>query len=168
MRLTYETTINASQEKVWEILNDWGNVDRFHPLVLESHSLNDLPGGRGAERRCDFGKGVALYERIVDASEGSSIDVDIYQIEGMPSVVRSMQAHFELSTVASGTRVVGTIEVTITPKAAAVLMGPIMKRQLRKGWLQLLAGMKRHAETSELINLETALDTAAVTAVAVQ
>ncbi len=36
------------------------------------------------------------------------------------------------------------------------------------GWLQLLAGMKRHAETSEFIDLDTALDATAVTAVAVQ
>ncbi len=166
MRITYETTIDASPDRVWQILNDFGNVARFHPLVLESHSLSDLAGGQGAERRCDFGKGVALYERIVACTEGRSMDVDIYEREGMPSAVRSMNAHFELAPVARGTHVVGTIEAVISPKIAAMVMGPIMKRQLTKGWRQLLAGLKHHAETDELVDLESSIDVESVAAVA--
>ena len=102
VRITYETTIEAPAGRVWEILNDFGNVQRFHPLVIESHSLSDIAGGEGAERRCDFGKGVALYERIVDCTEGKSMAVDIYKREGMPNVVRSMSARFDLTSVQGG------------------------------------------------------------------
>ena len=165
MRITYETTIEAPAGRVWEILNAFGNVQRFHPLVLESHSLSDIAGGEGAERRCDFGKGVALYERIVDCTEGKSMDVDSYEYEGIPGVVRSMSARFDLTSVQGGTRVVGAIEAVITPKIAAIFMGPIMKRQLTKAWRQLLAGLKQHAETSELIDLDSPLDIEAVVAV---
>jgi len=166
MKITYETKIDAPVERVWELLNDFGNVQNFHPLVLESHSLSNLAGGTGAERRCDFGKGVALYERIVDVSDGTSMEVEIYKLEGMPKPVRSTKVHFELEPSGSGTRVVGTIEPLITAKIAAMLMGPIMKRQLTKGWRQLLAGLKKHAETSELINLDSPIDVDAVLAVA--
>ncbi len=163
MKITYETTIAAPRDRVWEILNDFGNVEKFHPLVLNSRSLTDLDGGRGAERMCDFGKGVKLYERIVDVDEGRSMDVDIYKREGTPSFVKSMDARFDLESVSEGTRVVGTIQATIEPKIAAVLMGPIMKRQLTTGWRQLLAGLKRHAETSEAIGPDSNVDFKAVT-----
>jgi hypothetical protein len=68
--------------------------------------------------------------------------------------------------VGSGTRVVGTIEAVITPKVAAMVMGPIMKKQLTKGWRQLLAGLKHHVETSENIGIESSIQVDAVTAVA--
>lgn len=162
MQITYETVINAPADRVWEVLNDFGNVQNFHPLVLESHLLTDVAGGQGADRRCDFGKGVALYERIVDCTEERSMDVDIYRREGMPSVVRSMSAHFELAPTADGTQVVGTIGAVISPRVAAIAMNLILKRQLTKAWRQLLADLKHHAETNELIGLESPLDLDAV------
>ena len=101
MRITYETTIAAPRERVWEILNDFGNVDKFHPLVLDSHSLTELAGGRGAERVCDFGKGVKLYERIVDVNEGRSMDVDIYEREGDRKSTRLNSSHTDISRMPS-------------------------------------------------------------------
>jgi len=166
VRIRYETTIAAPRERVWEILNDFGNVEKFHPLVLNSHSLTELAGGRGAERMCDFGKGVKLFERIIDVDEGRSMDVDIYKREGVPSFVKSMHARFDLESIPDGTLVVGTIEVKIAPKIAELLMGPMMKRQLTKGWRQLLAGLKRHAETSEAIGPDSAIDFKTVTSIA--
>lgn len=166
MQIKYETTIEAPRDHVWKILNDFGNIENFHPFVLESHSLSDAAGGLGATRRCDFGKGVAVSERIVGWSDGESMDIDIYKREGMPSVVKSMTARFELSDAGDATRVVGSLSIEIGPKVVAVLMGPIMNRQMTKALRGLLAGMKRHAETQDLVNVESDVDIDAVVAVA--
>jgi len=166
MEITYETTINAPRERIWTMLNDFGNIQTFHPLVLESHSLSDIAGGMGATRRCDFGKGVAISERIVGLKEGESMDVDVYKREGMPGVVKTMTARFELSDGPGGTLVVGTLRIDIAPKIAAVFLGPVMKRQMTKAWRQLMAGMKRNAETGEQIDLKSPIDIDAVVQVA--
>jgi len=112
---------------------------------------------------CDFWKGVTLYEPIVDIDESRSMNVDIYKREGTPSFVKSMNARFGLESVPDGTLVVGTIKPTIELEFAAVSMGPIVKRQLTKGWRQLLAGLKRHAETSEAIGPDSTIDFKPVT-----
>lgn len=165
MKITYQTTIDAPRDKVWAILNDFGNIQNFHPLVLESHALDELDGGLGATRRCDFGKGMAISERIVAWSELESMDVDIYEREGMPGFVKTMAARFDLSDAPGGTLVVGSLEIGIEPKIMAVLAGPMMKRQMTKAWKGLIAGMKHHAETGVDIDKGSPIDIEAVIAV---
>jgi len=41
----------------------------------------------------------------------------------------------------------------------------MIKRQLTKGWRQLLAGLKYHAETSEAIGVDSKIDFKGVTSV---
>lgn len=92
------------------------------------------------------------------------MDVDVYEREGMPGFVKTMGARFDISDTEDGTLVVGTLDLSIEPKIVAILVGPLMKRQMTKAWRGLIAGMKRHAETGENIDTDSPIDVDAVVA----
>ena len=74
-KLTHQVTINASVDKVWEILADFGAIDKWAPPVSKSYSTTEANGGVGAGRHCDTSFG-ALKEQIVEWEEGRSFTID--------------------------------------------------------------------------------------------
>ena len=63
-KLTHQVTINAPVDEVWEVLADFGAIDKWAPPVSKSYSTTEANGGVGAGRHCDtsFGtcKGVSV------------------------------------------------------------------------------------------------------------
>ncbi|MCL1127437.1 SRPBCC family protein [Shewanella surugensis] len=57
--------INAPINTVWPLLDDFENIQIFHPGVDQSNSLNDQAKGLGAKRQCNFYDGGFAQEEIV-------------------------------------------------------------------------------------------------------
>jgi len=142
--------INATTEKVWEVLADFGGIYRWNPGVRHSYSTSESNQGLLAARRCELLKGNDyLDERILEWRDGESFKVDIYETN-LP-IHRNV---IEFSIEADG---FGTI-VTVAPDYALKygLLGRLMnqivvRRQFKKGMEDLLAGLKYHIETGELV-----------------
>ena len=45
-------TINKSNKEVWNALKDVGGIEKFHPLVKQSHTIGETKSGLGARRYC--------------------------------------------------------------------------------------------------------------------
>ena len=58
--------IDASVEKVWAVLADFGGVSKWAPTITESRSLTEANGGVGARRTCTHVKMVVIEEVIVE------------------------------------------------------------------------------------------------------
>ena len=52
--ISKKVKINASKDKVWDALADFGNVQNLSPNISKSYSTTDQKNGVGAERHCDF------------------------------------------------------------------------------------------------------------------
>ena len=61
-----QVTISGSQEKVWEALEDIGNVYVWNPGVVHSKQTTQGEVILGACRRCDLGGKNYLNEEIVE------------------------------------------------------------------------------------------------------
>ncbi len=145
-----EIRIDAPREKVWEVLADLGGIHKWNPGVSHSRSTSESSGGEWATRHCDLRNPSGyLEERAFDWREGEGFKIDIF--ESSFPIERNV---VEFTLRADGD---GTI-VTVTPDyrlkfgpIGALLDRLILGRQLRKGMENLLAGLKYHVETGELV-----------------
>ena len=145
-----EIRIDAPREKVWAVLADLGGIYKWNPGVSHSRSTSESSGGEGATRHCDLSspKGY-LEERAFDWREGDGFKIDIYE-SSFP---------FERNVVEFSVRADGDGTIVSVSPDYQLKFGPIgalverliLGRQLRKGMANLLAGLKYHVETGELV-----------------
>ena len=145
-----EIRIDAPKEKVWEVLADLGDIYKWNPGVSHSRSTSESSGGEGATRHCDLAspKGY-LEERAFDWREGEGFKIDIYE-SNLP--IKRNVVEFTVRSDGDGAivSVAPDYELKFGP-ISALLDLLIARRQLRKGMAALLAGLKYHVETGELV-----------------
>ncbi len=143
--VTVARTLNAPREAVWAAWADFGNVAVWHPFVSHSKLLGDPaePVQLGSRRQCDLadGKNVAR-ERIVEFAPLERLKIDLYD--------GTMPLKAAVATVSFGapdttkTRVV--LGMDFEPKYGLLgkLMAPMMKRQFKRMFSELLEANERH------------------------
>jgi hypothetical protein len=144
-------TIGFPADRVWEVLDDFGAVYRYHPLVERSPLRNGVGSGEGAERTCHFVGGDRIVERITDYDPGRSYTVAIIDTGKFP--VKSAVVRFSVGALDSPSTRVG-IEMAFQPKFGAVgwLLGvTVMRRQFRKVLAGILAGLETHLRTGRTV-----------------
>ena len=146
--------INATKEKVWEVLADIGGIYKWNPGVAHSYSTSEENSGEGASRHCDLqtpgGKSFGYLEEVAfDWREGEGYKIDIYE-SNLP--IKSNVVEFGVKADGYGTI------VTVSPDYAIKygLLGSLMnrlfiQRKLKQAMEDLLAGLKYHVETGELV-----------------
>ena len=95
-KITREIEIDASKERVWSIVADFGAMDQASPDVIKSYLTSERKTGVGTERHCDFSfMGASVEEKIIEWNAGESIKIDIYERKNLP-FVRDMIAEFKV------------------------------------------------------------------------
>ena len=153
-------TIEAPAVRVWEIIDDFGGVANYHPLVAASPLLGEQSSGEGAERCCTFHGGGTITERITAYEKGVGYEVTItdtgpFPLKAAIGEIRVTPAGNELSTVSFGMR--------FLPKFGPLgwLMGQLMmKGQFRKTLGQVLEGLDEHVRTGSVIGPDRATQSA--------
>lgn len=148
-KISVETRIDAPKEKVWGVLADIGNIYQWNPGVLKSYTTSDQTGGEGATRHCDLSERDYLDERVIGWREGESLKIDVYKTN-LP--LKRNVVTFSLTSDGEETivRVSPDYELKFGP--LGVVMDLLMaRRQLRNGMRDMLAGLKYHVETGELV-----------------
>ena len=142
--------IGAPKEQVWEVLADLGGIYKWNPGVSSSHYTSEQTKGDGATRHCDLvnPRGY-LEERALEWREGEGYVIDIYD-SNLP--IEKNVVTFSLTAEGDGT----TVTVTPDYKLKYGLLGSLLdrlwaRRQMQKGFDAMLAGLKHHVETGELV-----------------
>ncbi len=162
--LTAQVTVDASADKVWPALADFGGIWRFNPSVAASRSLTEANGGVGAERHCDLTfAGASVEERIVEWNDGSDYAIEIFDGEKMPPI-KNVIARLGVRANAAGNTVVsGTMTYDTRLGAVGSLMDrAVISRKFGKAFDGIFAGLKHHIETGEVVDTETDLNYAPV------
>ena len=149
-RFSTQIRIDAPKEKVWEVLADLGSIYKWNPGVAHSRSTSDSTGGEGAMRHCDLQrKGDYLEERAFDWRDGEGYKIDIYETN-LP--IKRNIVEFTLEADGEGTTVTVTPDYELKFGPIGVVMDRLFARaQLRKGMAGMLAGLKYHVESGELV-----------------
>lgn len=143
-------TINASADRVWEILADFSNVKNFHPLVSKSPMLSQNNKGIGATRRCEFYDNTSVVEKVIAWQEGSYITVELSEAD-MP--LKQATVTMSVSALTGDTSEI-TIEMEYVVKYGLLgkIMGIVMMRpMMKKLFNKVLNSLEHHVRTGQII-----------------
>jgi uncharacterized protein YndB with AHSA1/START domain len=164
-KVTRQVTINAPQEKVWEVLADVGGIYKWNPGVSYSHSTSENDQGEGATRHCDLqNAGGYLEEKVIGWREGEGYTIDVYE-SSLP--IKRNVVEFLVRPEGDGTLVKVTVDYELKYGPVGALIDTLIaRRQYQKGFGELLAGLKYHVETGKEVGEGTKLPGSALSAVA--
>lgn len=140
VEIVEESSIARSPDAVWAVLADFGAIGRWAPNVEHSCLTTDQRDGVGAVRRVQVGRN-ALLERVVTWTPGREL---AYTIDGLPSVVRSVDNAWTLVGSGSSTTVTLTSRIDTGPRPPQQLVARIVGRALGRASREMLTGLRAH------------------------
>ncbi len=142
-KVTSNIYIDASRQKVWEVLADLGSVSVWSPAIANSYYTSEATEGVGASRHCDFSDGGYVKEQVSEWRPGEALRMQIY--EGTVPF-DNFYGTFTLRDDDQGMTVSFTLEFDVRPGAP---VDPAeAERQNREELIPaFLAGLKHYAET---------------------
>ena len=145
-----EVHIDAPKEKVWAVLADLGGIDKWNPGVARSHWTSEQKQGVGASRHCDLqNPSGRLEERAIEWREGEGYTIDVYE----SSFPMKNTVEFAIKPEGGGTRVYVTVNYRLKFGPVGALLDVLfVRRQIQKGFYNLLAGLKYFVETGDPVD----------------
>ena len=161
-KIVREIVIDATKEKVWGVVADFGAMEKASPGVTKSYITSEQKTGVGTERHCDFAfMSASVEEKIIEWNEGESIKIDIYKRKNLP-LVKEMIAEFAVREEKGKTILRATLEYAMSGSFGGLMNAVMMEKMNIKNGNKVLAGFKKHSESGEIIDQKTELDLAAV------
>ncbi|MFC7250524.1 SRPBCC family protein [Halomicroarcula sp. GCM10025324] len=158
--VTATRTINTPVATVWDAIDDFGNVYRFHPDVKHSESINVAGTGEGVQRQCDFYNGGVIREEVVERIPEERQVSNVYDLGSFP--LKEMVGSFDLKPIDENSTDV-TFTMSFVPKYGPVgwLMAKVMmKGQFRDVAEGILSGLDTHLQTGETVGQDGDPETA--------
>ena len=162
-KIVRQVVVNASIEKVWEVLADFGAVSSWAPTILESRSTTEANGGVGAERTCEHEKMGTLVERIVAWEDGRSLSYDV--TSGLPFPMKSLNNTWSVTATADKVIVSVAMEYRMRMGPLGALPALMARLPMRKEMQISLAGLKQYVESGEAVTTTKDLAPASLVAV---
>ncbi|MDH3397783.1 MAG: SRPBCC family protein [Acidimicrobiia bacterium] len=138
---TITRQIKAPVEKVWEVLDDFGDIQRWSG-VKASELTSQGPIGEGSTRHCDFAPFGGVNERIDGYEPNARMTVHLYETFRLP--ISSAVADFNLASDGEGTEF--TVHYSYTPNLLGRLLRGYTDKQMRKGMDGLAQDLERESE----------------------
>ena len=139
---TVTRQIDAPVETVWEVLHDFGDIQRWSPGVTASELTSQGSVREGSTRHCDFAPFGGVDERIDRHEPNKRLTVNLYETFKLP--ISGAVADFNIAPHNDGT------ELTLHYSYTLTLLGRLMKgytdKQMRKGIGGMAKGLQRDSE----------------------
>jgi ribosome-associated toxin RatA of RatAB toxin-antitoxin module len=135
--------IDASKKKTWDVLvNQFGNVNIFHPGTDSSHSVSGVEGEVGCERQCDFDSSTSVKEKLTAVRGTESYDVEVsgFKMFDQMKVTWSLNEMSENKT---------NVHVLVKFRTKPAFMGSLIKGKISKMIFKVMIGLKYFLETGE-------------------
>jgi len=137
---TITRQIKSPVEKVWEVLDDFGDIQRWSG-VKASELTSEGPVGEGSTRHCDFAPFGGVNERIDRYEPNARMTVHLYETFRLP--ISSAVADFNLASDGEGTEL--TVHYSYTPNLLGRLLRGYTDKQMRKGMDGLAQDLERES-----------------------
>lgn len=118
--LTITRQIEAPVESVWEVLNDFGDIQRWDPGITGSGQTSAGPVSEGSTRHCDFAPLGGVKELIDKYEPHRRTTVNLYETFKLP-ISGTVADDFKIEPQDGGTKL--TIHYSYTPN----LLGRLLK-----------------------------------------
>jgi uncharacterized protein YndB with AHSA1/START domain len=139
---TVTRQIDAPVETVWEVLHDFGDIQRWSPSVTTSELTSNDPVGEGATRQCGFAPFGGVHEKIDLHEPNERLTVNIYETSKLP--MSNAVADFNITPKDGGTEL--TLHYSYTLNTMGRLVKGYTDKQMRKGIGGMAKGLQRESE----------------------
>jgi len=149
MEVKKEITVNKTITEVWEVLgNQYGEAYKWAKGVYhsEAHGQPKISGAMCSNRACNtsFGK---LQEEVKVFKPNQQLSYEV--IEGFPGFIETGVNNWYLSKIGANKTKVTMHFVGKTRGFIGLIMGPMMKMNLKKGLGQALSDFKYYVENGK-------------------
>jgi len=143
--------VNVSAEKVWQVLEDYSNIDKFAMTIKSSTSVNDISSGLGAKRSCTFNDGSSLVEEIIEYQIGQGYKMDLSN-HSMP--LKSMQSEMKVTAIdESSSEIYMSADFVVKGGVFGKVMGQLIMRPVMKSiFKKVMTGLAYHSATGKLVS----------------
>lgn len=139
---TITRRIDAPIETVWNVLDDFGDIQRWNPGVSASALTSEGPVAQGTTRHCDFSPFGAVNERIDVYTPNAWMTVDIFETFKLP--LSGAVADFNIAPDDDATML--TLRYHYTLNRLGRLAKGTTNKQMRKGITGLVDGLQQESE----------------------
>lgn len=143
--LQNEITINASVEKLWEILADASILDQYDPTVKKCTLISSNKSGIDAKRKVDMLDGKNWFEEKITVYE--PYKALSFQLTDCSFPIKGLKHSYSFEKVGTQTKVKQSMEYTVKFGLLGKLLDSIMiRKQSDQGIKKFFAGLKQYAE----------------------
>ncbi len=146
-KITNEITINASTEKIWNILTEPALLDKYDPTVKKSTLISIEKTGIGAKRKVEMLDGKNWFdEKITEFEPNKTLT---YQLTDCSFPIKGLKHSYSFENVGNQTKVKQVMEYTVKFGLLGKLMDALMiRKQSDVGIKKFFAGLKNYAENN--------------------
>lgn len=142
-----ERTLATSPSRAWAVLADYPNIVNWNDGIKNSYAIGDLTEGIGAQRQCDIvpnGK-MRMRETVTEWVPEQKMVLAIDNIEKQPI----KEATMTLTLSGDDETTDCTMSYDYEPKGGplAILLGPIMDRQMTKAFQNFMENLETAAQS---------------------
>lgn len=134
--------IQAPVQVVWDVLDDYGDIQRWSPGVKRSGLTTAGPVGVGTVRFCDFAPMGRALERIDAYEPQQRMMISLIETSLVP--LSNVTVDFRMTGHETGTRL--TVTYRGTPNRMVRLLARFFPTQLEKGLDGIVTGLQRESE----------------------
>ena len=145
--------INASAEKVWQVLDDYAGVEKFSIGIDKSPLIGDKKTGLGAIRHCIFHDQSSLHEEIIEYQAYKSFKV---VLSNFTVPMKFMHAAFNVEKL-SDTSCKVTMNMDFEVKfglLGQILGALVISRLIKRVNKDLLLGLAYYTVTGKTLGSE--------------
>jgi uncharacterized protein YndB with AHSA1/START domain len=139
---TIKRQIEAPVEKVWEVLDKFGDISLWSPGIKASELTSDGPISQGSTRHCDFAPLGGVNERIDAYLPNERMTVNLYETFKLP--IASATADFNIEAHNDGTSL--TLHYDYTPNRLGRIAKGTTHKQMEKGLSGLADDLQKESE----------------------
>ena len=144
-KLQNERTIKATREKLWSILSNLEELDKYDPTVSRSVSLSAGASGLGASRKVDMKDGKNWFKEKITI--WNPIQALSYQLTDCSFPVSGLSHSYTFEQTTDGVKVKQIMEYTVKFGWLGRLMDTLMiRQQTQAGIDKFFDGLKKYSE----------------------
>ena len=134
--------IDAPVATVWEVLDDFGEIQQWNPGVKQSALTSAGEVAEGSTRSCQFAPFGGVNERISTYVPQQRMEIHLYETFKLP--ISDAVADFNIAEKDGGTEL--TLNYSYTPNLMGRLMKGMTRSQMEKGIGGLAKSLQRESE----------------------
>jgi hypothetical protein len=151
---TYKIKIDASPERIWKILSDFGGIQNYNPYIVQAFLTSHEKTGVGMVRHCELAPWGMVVEQVVEWNEGSDYTLEVVKGSGQQPFKYS-RVKIGLIPASGSTEVFITMDYLLRFGPIGEVMDALMiNRSLKKKLPTILNGLKHFAETGENVDFK--------------